>query len=354
MRLIRIGVFLAVVIGAATAINAYEGDPIADDPAPSLDFTSYYSGTTAGDVQSVIAPSCSEPIAESVCTCDCCNCSPWTVQAGALILARTSRSGVLIEDVITGAPVLNVRDFGTPWGAGPDISVQRLLDSGNSLQIRFFDVDSWLGRTTFTTPAIWSLPTNPPLFGLGAADIHATYGTRLYSTELNWLRPTSEWFSWLAGFRWVELYENLNLNADFGTNTADLRFQTANRLYGGQTGANVSIVNRGAARIDGIFKAGLYGNAASNRFAVTQAIGPAFATTDRSGQVAFLGEIGVVGVYQWTDNIALRGGYQLLWLDGVALAPDQVAATRILTQNGINTTGDAFYHGALMGIQANW
>jgi hypothetical protein len=144
------------------------------------------------------------------------------------------------------------------------------------------------------------------------------------------------------------------LNTDFDGNTADLRFQTANRLYGGQTGANVSVVNRGAARIDGIFKAGLYGNAASNRFGVTQAIGPAFATADRSGQVAFLGEIGVVGVYQWTDSIALRGGYQLLWLDGVALAPDQVTATRILTQNGINTTGDAFYHGALMGIQANW
>jgi len=354
MRLFQIRVFLAIVIGAFLVARAQEGDSISGDPAPSLDFTSYYSGATAGDVQLVIAPTCSDSVSQSVCTSDCCNCSLWTVQAGALILARTSRSAVIIENTITGAPVLNARDFGTPWGAGPDISVQRWLDNGNSLQIRFFDVDSWLGRTNVTTPGIWNLPTNPPLFGLGVADIHAGYGTRLYSTEFNWQHPTSDWFTWLLGFRWVELYENLNLNADFGGNLATLRFQTANRLYGGQTGANVSILNRGAARIDGIFKAGLYGNAASNHFSVTQAIGPAFATADRSGQVAFLGEIGIVGVYQWTDNISLRAGYQLLWLEGIALAPYQIAATRVMTQNGINTTGDAFYHGALMGLQAAW
>jgi hypothetical protein len=37
MRLFRIRVFLAIVIGAATAASANEGQSIADVPAPSLE-----------------------------------------------------------------------------------------------------------------------------------------------------------------------------------------------------------------------------------------------------------------------------------------------------------------------------
>jgi Putative beta barrel porin-7 (BBP7) len=230
----------------------------------------------------------------------------------------------------------------------------RWLESGNSLSVRFFSIDNWTSRTPLATPFIVELPTFPPLFAFGLTGITATYATRLYSTELNWQRPASGWFSWLVGFRWVELYEDLNLDTRFLGNSADIGFRTANRLYGGQAGAAATLYSRGAARIDSVLKAGLFGNAASQQFRVSQTIGPLFSAADRSGQVAFLGEIGVVGVYQWTDSIALRGGYQLLWLDGVALAPDQIAATQIITRNGIDTTGDSFYHGALVGIEVAW
>jgi hypothetical protein len=341
---------LLVIVLAATAARADDDPPLAA-PAALVDFTWYYAGAAPADIPSVATSPASDGIAEAAC--DCSVCPLWTVQAGAVILARTSRSTSLIE-TITGAPLLNTRDLGTPWAAGPDIAVQRWLSSGSSLQFRFFDVDGWNSRASIATPPLLTIPTFPPLFGLGINTVTATYATRLYSTELNLLRPTSDWFSWLIGFRWVELYENLNEDFDFGLGTANLRWQTANRLYGGQAGASVSLWNRGAMRIDSVFKAGLYGNAASNQFRISQAVGPSFGFGDHQGQVAFLGEIGVVGVYQWTDNIAFRGGYQLLWLDGVALAPDQVAATRLLTGDGIDPRGDSFYHGALLGIEVGW
>jgi hypothetical protein len=325
-----------VAVGASMSLAQDEGT--VGPGAAAFDLTAYYAGAeSTGLFTAEAASACGSAVGS------CCDCPRWSIQAGAIL-----------QNTLTGDALLDVRDLSDPWGAGPDISIRRWLATGDSLDIRFFAVDSFHSQSRVTTPGIWNFPTNPPLFGLGVADLDVAYSTRLYSTEMNWNRPVSDWFSWLVGFRWIELYDDLGLSANFGGNTADIHFQAANRLYGGQAGAALTLVNRGAARIDSVMKAGLYGNAASNRFTVAQVIGPAFGTGDSSGQVAFAGEIGIVGVYQWTDHIALRGGYQLLWLDGVALAPDQVAATQILSADGIDTTGDAFYHGALLGVDVTW
>lgn len=352
MPFFRVCAILILVACDARFARGDEVQPTLENPAPSPSFASYYAGAEAPDIPFMAtAPGC-QAFAES-CG-DCCACPLWTVQAGAVILARTSRSAVLVENAVTRDPLLNTRDFGTPWAAGPDISVQRWLDDGSSLQIRFFDVDGWNSRTAFATPPFIVLPTVPPLFGFGLSNMTPTYATRLYSTEFNLQRPASSWLSWLVGFRWVELYENVDLHFSAPLAAGNLRFQTANRLYGGQAGVSALLWNRGALRVDSVLKGGLYGNAASNQFLLTQSFGPTFRAADQSGQVAFLGEIGVVGVYRWTDNMALRAGYQLLWLDGVALAPDQIAATRPITRNGIDTLGDSFYHGALLGIEMAW
>ena len=74
----------------------------------------------------------------------------------------------------------------------------------------------------------------------------------------------------------------------------------------------------------------------------------------RDNNTAFLGEIGLVGVYQLTDTIALRAGYQLMWLDGVALASEQVQASNFATGTGADVHGDVFFHGALLGVEAQW
>ena len=44
----------------------------------------------------------------------------------------------------------------------------------------------------------------------------------------------------------------------------------------------------------------------------------------------------------------------MLWVEQVALASEQFAATSFITFNGINTTSGTFYHGALFGIEGTW
>jgi hypothetical protein len=76
--------------------------------------------------------------------------------------------------------------------------------------------------------------------------------------------------------------------------------------------------------------------------------------TENRGDVTFVGEIGVTGAYQWTEHLAIRGGYQLLWIQGVAVASDQIPVVDVFAQTGLNTNGNVFYHGALMSLDLTW
>jgi hypothetical protein len=293
---------------------------------------------------------------ENFCKDCCCDCRPtWTVKAGALIMQRSApQPNILIQDTVTGATVANARNYNFNWDGGVDISAIRRFGD-NALEVRYFGIDGWRATQEFTTPGIWNFPTNPPLFGLGVADIESVYTSRLYNAEINLRHNVNDRIQLLAGFRWLELHENLNFNADFGGNQAVITENTDNHLYGGQLGADMRLWNRGGPfSIDGVFKAGVYGNSSDNTFGVNQAIGPAFGAGQAKGQVAFVGEIGLTAVYQWSDHIALRGGYQVLWVDGVSLASDQLPAIDVVNASGIDTTGDAFYHGAMMSVDFTW
>lgn len=59
---------------------------------------------------------------------------------------------------------------------------------------------------------------------------------------------------------------------------------------------------------------------------------------------------GIAGDYLLTDRWSVRGGDRLLWIDGVALATDQVAASDFAFDRGTDPTGDVFYHGAFVGM----
>ncbi len=103
-------------------------------------------------------------------------------------------------------------------------------------------------------------------------------------------------------------------------------------------------------QLDVIGKAGIYGNDADHHASVTTGV----ATVNASGSdnpTAFVGEIGIQGSTLLTANLSLRGGYRLLWVDGVALASDQLAATDFFTSSGIDGSGDVFYQGAYVGLE---
>ncbi len=78
-------------------------------------------------------------------------------------------------------------------------------------------------------------------------------------------------------------------------------------------------------------------------------------TSAQHGQVAFLGELNFNLIYQLSKVWDIRAGYNLFWIDGVALAPDQLDFSADIGAGGrLDSNGNAFYHGVNIGLEARW
>jgi hypothetical protein len=293
--------------------------------------------------------------AAEFCDFSALDCSPvWTGRVGAVILDRSQPEDNVLARPLGGLlSVSEGGDFDFGWDGGVDVYLARQFASGYGVEMRYFDLDSHAGFDYGDTGDLrigHTTVTN--LF-----DVDAAYNSQLHSTELNLRIPNSSRLTWLAGARWIELGERLNYDIDLlSLVNNDFKWNTDNHMYGGQFGADLRLWDlRSPLSINSVLKAGVYGNDAENHFR--------FKVNDFSilnggadqGDVAFVGDIGVNVSYQLTRHVSLMGGYQLMWINGAALASDQSALTmRRLDIDVITTQGDLFYHGALTGAMLTW
>jgi hypothetical protein len=83
-----------------------------------------------------------------------------------------------------------------------------------------------------------------------------------------------------------------------------------------------------------------------------------------TNQASFAAELGLIGTYRLTDSILLRAGYNVMWLDDVALASEQIVVNEWRPAAGmvpfdtsirdIRADGSLFYHGVTMGVELTW
>jgi hypothetical protein len=166
---------------------------------------------------------------------------------------------------------------------------------------------------------------------------------------------------WFAGFRFIDVGNDLNIaaeRAEFGgVENGTYTIHTDNRLFGGQIGARLrATVNRFGLELTG--KTGIYGNAAEqNQTVIDYPDFPLRPTTSaKGGNVAFEGEVNLSAICRLTDVWSLKAGYSLIWIEGLALAPDQLDFNFAASPSGnqLTNTGGLFLHGANAGIEARW
>ena len=69
-------------------------------------------------------------------------------------------------------------------------------------------------------------------------------------------------------------------------------------------------------------------------------------------QAAFLGETGLVANYRVTKHLSFRASAEAVWLEGVALAPEQINKTDFAAGTAsIDTHGGIFYYGGGLGAE---
>lgn len=163
---------------------------------------------------------------------------------------------------------------------------------------------------------------------------------------------------WIGGVRYLSLTERFSLTSyDSLESVSTYQTHTQNNLYGGQAGARIHRCY-GRFSLEGTGKAGAYYNYANQaQDAITDF--PSFLIRDHRSasdeKIAFVGELSLTGIYQLNCVWGLRAGYNLMWVEGVALAPDQLDFTNTQTSGtAINLDGSLFVHGLSAGLEARW
>jgi len=307
----------------------------------------------------------------------------WTASADFIILDRIgSVNQTLVERVLGSVPYLkvpttpgveafNANGFQQGFAGGPRVGLIRHGDSGYDLELSYFQIDGWSSDRSVGPdyPIDWLVMRAPGGFTqtnqkpmLATQAMVWDYVTKLYNAELNmrW-NPTSQ-LTVLAGFRWMNLGENLVGTLDPPTYPWESTWTfwnttTTNNLYGFQIGADGKLFERGRFSIGGLAKAGIFDNNAEQTTEVSVIFKRqrwAYASTNHA---AFVGETGLQCKYQVTERLLLRAGYEAIWLQGVALAPGQIQRTQTdldtvsVQAFGVNCDSGVFYHGATAGLE---
>lgn len=285
----------------------------------------------------------------------------WSVDAGAVVLHRSNPGyQTLLMDTGTpaGAQLLNAHDFDFGTEAGPTVTISRHFEPV-SLQLRYFGVDDWSRSVGSITSNGLYVPFATPLADTDLSyNGSARYESDLHSLEFNFTRPLCDSWGFILGYRYLELKEDLGMHligtSGPVTSQTDIGLSAKNRLHGFQLGVGGDVWNRGGRfRMEGSVKAGVYSDLMHANTSINQD-GSISAAAAQTHHAAFLGELELAGVYQVTQRLAVRAGYQVLWIEGVALASDQMTTLNPSSGGRIDTSGSPMYHGVNASVQYTW
>jgi hypothetical protein len=281
-----------------------------------------------------------------------------------------------------GATVLTTRAMTPTTAPGVRLFVGRHACDRTGWELGYWGAYGFFGDSRADLPSGLAVPGD-----LGAAvpgwnsaeTVRAAWQSSLNVAELNLLRsefttlcdPCSprpslrcrqeREFDWIGGLFWAGLDEQaaLQVTAAPGDTATAYRVATASNLVGGQLGG------RGRWTWDrfsfeGSLKAGLGGAwLEQSASPITSSLVPGFEY--RRGQrsldtgMGFLSSLNATASYRFTDTWGLRVGYNLAWLSGVALAPNQWDFTDTTASGtAVRGAGGVFLHGANLGLEARW
>lgn len=303
----------------------------------------------------------------------------WTGRVEALLLWRNAPANRAIfsewnpETKTRGDSVIGAGDLESTPAAGPRISLFRHDCSGHTAEFTYFRAFNFRAQEA-TAPSFGGYTIGPKgIYGNKWTDLDAgtvNLGSGLQSFEVNERKCWTENVTLLAGLRWFEWRESVNILDRF--NDPKLGFEddlyntrTMNSLYGGQIGFDARLWDRGNwLRVDGLMKGGAYYNLAtqhsSYQYGPTGTPSYAGRTGNQMDQAAFLGEVGLTGTIPLTDHVAFTFGYLGLWIEGIAQPTNQLSGQRIQQVNppppkgSISATGGTVVQGVTLGLNAKW
>lgn len=287
-----------------------------------------------------------------------------TVQAEALMLQRLNfLHDQPVVQRVEGLQTSNLIGTGNArfedLGYGPKLLLGYMDSCDTGIEAVYFGTQSW--RSVHDAAGANNLRV-PGALGLASIDyldadrMETNYVSGVHNVEVNRVLIMDDW-TLLGGFRWMNVNEHYNIHSvDLDSGASDYHVHATNNLMGGQLGIRVE---KPLWVVDWEFeaKAGLFGNAAAQQ----TRIGDFNNTVVRrdaganGGNFAFIGELDWYLSCDLAANWSIRGGYNLMFVQGLALAPDQLDFTNnAASSRNIDPTGGIFLHGVSAGLEHRW
>ena len=352
-----------ILCGLTAALAAICFGRVATSVAQEVAFASSFnpSAVLAGDTT---CDSCS-----SVAKCEC-DCSRWYLRGESLFLTRDDPERLdLIQDDEKEQSfpinffgndhprptVLHTRSGDFSFEPGFRVTLGRQLDGCRAIEASYFglynlnstadvesvdeDMDSLMMAASF-------FPDTAPFMNFYSDFDSASYRaeTEVHNVAVNLRRQYNSVFTFLAGFRYIHVDDNFSIltseefddhNDHYGTRRYDI--DTNSDLFGFELGGelNYNVLDNLCVELKG--KAGLhlgwYQQDQVN-LAHTEILEPGrstitagtidWTTGDDAWGMASTVDVGATAVYQVTDNVDFRIGYETMVWSGLALAPEQL------------------------------
>jgi len=283
-----------------------------------------------------------------------------TLEALSLDLDQPSQRAVVLNQT-NDAVVLTTHSTDLGMETGPRLRFAYLTEENATFEMSYFGIYNWDSRATALGGV--GILTLPGPFGPITDDYHdsnlmrITYTSRInsFDVDMSWTEKGSS-LSTILGLRFIRLDELYNINTLHGTDSSAYEIRTRNQLFGAQGGARWR-GQRGRWEFVSTVLFGGYGNQAFQKTFVTDA-NRTVIRRDQLGertQPAFSGEFIFEGVYPLRSGLFLHVGYNLLYLTGVARAPDQLDFSATMASGKeVWFRRGALMHGPSFGIEARW
>ncbi len=296
-------------------------------------------------------------------------------------------SDLISQDSVNTATTLRSSDLSLDRiRYGLEIIANLQTGVGSNLEARYFGLNNWeTSETISTVPSgnptlfsVFSLFGTSPAGGFDDTDrsfIHTvSYNSELHNGEVNyrrrWVSPYDRvQGSWLAGIRYFDLDERFGFNATGSNNNTftfnQLRFfnfdtHTRNQLTGFQVGGDLWVTMIPGIQVGVEGKAGIFGNHAEVEAQTFANSIPGAREFMQDGKTAYLTEFTASTIYRLTHSWSVKTSYNLLYVDNVALAPENVNTRDFSNAIGsgaftpsrfpfLNVDGEVLYHGWSIG-----
>lgn len=287
----------------------------------------------------------------------------WTAGADALAMTRsdTGSARPLVLAVDTGATLFNANQWNFNVEAGVRGFVGLTGPSGIQYQAVYMDIPRMGDSALIGSPNNLQIPF--PLAAdtidfFGADQMVVRYDSRFQSAEANVIVPWGN-FQVLGGYRWVRLHETSVIQAfDFDDgDISDYTANSTNNLNGGQIGILGEWEFFGLLNFDFFAKTGIFCNQSSEHQTLFD-FGNTVLIRDTSGSrtdVAYVSELAAQVVVPLGSVFSVTGGYRVLFLNQMAVAPGQFDFTdNADSGTHVNSTSNIVLHGANLGLTAKW